>query len=179
MPHLPHLHTLGDYRDAIERFATYPGAGTANEAARTSVTLGLYNSMVGDISGHYEDARSQDHGVLTQERLESLKAEMGNALFHLTRSIVEFSTNSGGLLWGQDLSELHEPVQVDNPAHAWLAVPRIVVQTDFSRLFDVQSLLRTLSFAAARHGWTLQDLARTNVRTLMTRDGSSLAGAAL
>lgn len=178
MPHLPHLHTLGDYRDAIERFVTYPDAGSATETARISVTLGLFNSMVGDISGLYEDAVANDHGVLTQDRLACLKDEMGNALFYLTRNIVEFSTTNAGLLWGKDLSEMLKPIHIDNAVHAWMAVPRVVVQTDFSHLFDVQSLLRALAFAAARHGWTLQDLARANVRTLMTT-GVSLAGAAL
>lgn len=77
---------------------------------------------------------------------------------------------------------MHKPVHVDNPAHAWLAVPRTVVQADFSRLHDVQVLLRSLAYAAARHGWTLQDVACTNLRKLIDRANDETlvsAGAAL
>lgn len=174
---LPHVHTLGDYRNAIEAHAEYPGAGTGTDTARIQVTLGLFNCMVGDISEHYAAAAAAG-GTFTPELLDALQDEMGTALFHITRSVVEFGTASAGLLWGQDLSEMHKPVHIDSPAHAWMSVPRAVVQTDFGKLHDAQLLLRALAYAAARHGWTLQDLAWTNLRRLIARQGV-LAGAAL
>jgi hypothetical protein len=150
---LPHIHTLGDYRDAI-----YAGAGTGSHTAIGYLTLGLHGEL-GAIAEQYRRAARRDHGILSPERTARLKDALSRALWYVTRSITEHRTENAGLLWGHSIAELQPVVHVDTPAHAWLSVPRIVAQTNFTQLHDVQVLLRTLGVAAARHGWTLQDLA--------------------
>jgi len=157
MPSLLRIHTLGDYRDAIEATADYPEAGTGSHRAQCYLALGLH-SEVGAIAEQYRRALRKDHGVLTVSRLARIKDSMSSVLWYITRSVTEHGTKSAGLLWGHSIAELHPALHADSPANAWLRVPRVVIQTDFTELHDVQVMLRTLGAAAARHGWTIQDL---------------------
>ncbi len=154
---LPHIHTLGDFRDAIAPGADYPEAGTGSHRAKGYLALGLFGE-VGAIADEYRKAARHDAGVLSADRLNRIKDALSSALWYATRSIVEHGTERSGLLWGHSIAELQAPAHVDSPSNAWLHMPRLVVQTDFTDLHDVQVLLRTLAVAASRHGWTLQDL---------------------
>lgn len=167
---MPHLHTLGEYRDAIEQFAIYPEAGTGSHRAQRHVTLGLYSEMIGAVSADYQKAERDDAGDFTPDRLIDLKRQMGDSLWYITRGIVEHGTQNAGLIWGKSLHELQISAHVQRSTiEAWMTVPRVVVQTDFTKYQDVLTLLHTLGIAAARHGWSIQDLAFANVAKLKDR----------
>lgn len=166
------IHTLADYRDAIGEFVTYPEAGTGSHRARRHVTLGLYGKMIGAVSQDYQRADHDDAGVFTAERLFRLKLQMGESLWYITRAIVEHKTRCEGLLWGRSLADLLPSGHVElDIIEAWVSSPRTVVLTDFTNFQDVLNLLHTLAFAAARHGWTLQDLAWANVANVSDPTG--------
>lgn len=173
-----YIHTLADYRDAIGQFATYPGAGTGSRRARRHVTLGLYGKMIGAVSQDYQEADHHDAGVFTEGRLFDLKQQMGDSLWYITHSIIEHGTRCAGLIWGRSLADLLPSGHVElDIIEAWVISPRTVVLTDFTNFQHVLALLHTLAFAAARHGWTLQDLAWANLATLTHRaDGRVLQG---
>jgi hypothetical protein len=154
---LPRIHTLGEYRDAIETTADYIDAGTGSQRAQTYLALGLVGE-IGAVADEYRKAARRDHGELTDLRLGHVKDAMSSALWYITRAVVEHGTDSAGLLWGHSIADLQIPAHVDSPVHAWLYMPRLLVMTDFTKLHDVQVMLRALAVAAARHGWTLQDL---------------------
>jgi hypothetical protein len=167
---MSHLHTLGEYRDAIETFAIYPEAGTGSHRAQRHVTLGLYAEMIGAVSTDYQKAERDDAGEFTPERLIDLQRQMGDALWYITRGIVEYGTHNSGLIWGKSLAELQKSIHVEHSLiEAWMSVPRTVIQTDFTSWHDVLTLLHVLGMAAARHGWTIQDLAWANVAKLKDR----------
>lgn len=155
---LPRIHTLGEYRDFIAAGANYAEAGTGSHRATGYLALGLHGEL-GAIAEQYRKAARHDGGVISPERTATIKDALSGAFWYVTRAITEHHTDKAGLLWGHSIAEIQPVVHVDTPAHAWLAVPRIVAQTNFAELHDVQVLLRTLGVAAARHGWTLQDLA--------------------
>lgn len=157
MTSLPHIHTLGDFRDAIAPGADYPEAGTGSARAKGYLSLGLFGD-IGAIADEYRKAARRDHGTLSPERLHRIKDALSSALWYATRSIVEHGTERAGLLWGHSIADLQVSAHVDSPSSAWLHMPRLLVQTDFANLHDVQVLLRTIAIAASRHGWTLQDL---------------------
>lgn len=167
---MPHLHTLGEYRDAIEKFAIYPEAGTGSHRAQRHVTLGLYSELIGAVAADYQKAERDDAGDFTPDRLIDLKRQMGDALWYITRGIVEFNTHNAGLIWGKSLAELQKSVHVERSViEAFMPVPRAVIQTDFTQWGDVLSLLHVLGITAARHGWSIQDLAFANVAKLKDR----------
>ncbi|MDJ0358474.1 hypothetical protein [Paenarthrobacter sp. PH39-S1] len=167
-----HIHTLADYRDAIGQFTTYPEAGTGSHRARRHVTLGVYGKMIGAVSQVYQTAEHDDAGVFTEGRLFDLKRQMGDSLWYITRAIIEHGTRCAGLIWGRSLADLLPSGHVElNTIEAWVSSPRTVVLTDFTDFQDVLALLHTLAFAAARHGWTLQDLAWANVAKLTEHAG--------
>lgn len=167
---MPHLHTLGEYRDAIEKFTVYPEAGTGTHRAQRHVTLGLLSEMIGAVSADYQKAERDDAGEFTEDRLIDLKRQMGDSLWYITRAIVEYGTDNAGLLWGKSLAGLQMSVHVERSViEAWMTVPRAVVQTDFTRYQDILTLLHVLGISAARHGWTIQDLAWANVTKLTDR----------
>ena len=169
---MPHLHTLGEYRDAIEQFAIYPDAGIGTHRAQRHVTLGLFSEMIGAVSADYQKAERDDAGEFTADRLIDLKRQLGDSLWYIARGIVEHGTENAGLIWGRSLAELQKSIHVElNLLEAWMAVPRTVVLTDFTRWTDVLALLHILGLTAARHGWTLQDLAWSNVAKLTDRAG--------
>jgi hypothetical protein len=167
---MPHLHTLGEYRDAIEQFAIYPEAGTGSHRAQRHVTLGLFSELIGAVAADYQKAERDDAGDFTTDRLIDLKRQMGDALWYITRGIVEFETHNDGLIWGKTLHELQMSVHVERSIiEAFMSVPRVVVQTDFRVYQDVLTLLHLLGISAARHGWSIQDLAFANVAKLKDR----------
>lgn len=166
------IHTLADYRDAIGPFITYPEAGTGSHRARRHITLGLYGKMVGAVSQDYQEADHDDAGVFTEGRLFDLKRQMGDSLWYITRAIIEHKTRCASLIWGRSLADLHPSGHVElDIVEAWVSSPRTVVLADFTNFQDVLNLFHTLAFAAARHGWTLQDLAWANVSALPERAG--------
>ena len=68
------------------------------------------------------------------------------------------------------LHELQMSVHVERSViEAFMSVPRVVVQTDFTKYQDVLALLHLLGISAARHGWSIQDLAFANVAKLKDR----------
>ena len=167
-----YIHTLADYRDAIAPFAKYPEAGTGSHRARRHVALGLYGKMIGAVSRGYQKAEHDDAGVFTEGCLSDLKRRMGTSLWYITRAIVEHNTRGAGLIWGRSLADLHPSGHVElDTIEAWVSSPRTVALADFTDFQDVLALLHTLAFAAARHGWTLQDLAWANVAKLTDRAG--------
>jgi hypothetical protein len=168
MAPLPRIHTLGDYRDFIAGAADYAEAGTGSHRATGYLALGIHGEL-GAVSEQYRKAARNDHGVISPERTAKIKDALSSAFWYITRAITEHGTENACLLWGHSIADIQPVVHVDTPAHAWLSVPRIVAQTDFTELHDVQVLLRTLGVAAARHGWTLQDLAwHTAAKTTRT-----------
>lgn len=176
---MPHLHTFAEYRDAIEQFAIYPEAGTGSHRAQRHVTLGLYSEMIGAVSADYQKAERDDAGKFTPDRLIDIKRQLGDSLWYITRGLVEFDTRNAGLIWGKSLHELQMSVHVERSIlEAWMTVPRVVVLTDFSQYQDVLTLLHLLGISAARHGWSIQDLAFANVAKLKDRaDRGVLQGA--
>jgi hypothetical protein len=164
------IHTLGDYRDAIEPFAIYPEAGTGSHRARRHVTLGLYSELIGATSQDYQKAERDDQGQFTPARLVDLKRQLGDSLWYTVRAVIEHGTHNAGLLWGKSLMDLQPSGHVElDPIEAWMSTPRTVVLTDFTQIGDVRALLHAIAFTAARHRWSLQDLAYANVAKLADR----------
>lgn len=151
------LHSLGDFRDAIAPTADYPDAGTGSAKAKWYLGLGLFGA-VGAVASEYL-AVSHD-GDLSAEGRTRLKDGLSHALWFAVRSVVEHNTHNAGLLWGHSIADIQTPAHVDTPSHAWLAMPRLLAQTNFEELHDAQIFLKALATAAARHHWSLQDLAR-------------------
>ena len=170
-----HIHTLADYRDAIGQSVTYPEASTGSHRARRHIALGLYATMIGAVCRNYQTADHDDAGTFTETRLLHLKRQMGDSLWYITRVIIEYKTRCAGLIWGRSLADLRPSGHVElDVIEAWVSSPRTVALTDFTSFQDVLGLLHTLAFAAARHGWTLQDLAWENVAQLADRAGGQV-----
>lgn len=165
-----HIHTLADYRGAIGQSVTCPEASTGSHRARRHIVLGLYGTMIGAVCHNYQTAQQEDAGAFTETRLLNLKRQLGESLWYITRVIIEYETRCAGLIWGRSLADLHSSGHVElDVIEAWVGSPRTVALTDFTSFQDVLGLLHTLAFAAARHGWTLQDLAWENVAQLADR----------
>lgn len=157
MTTLLRLHSLGDFRDAIASSADYPEAGTGSAKAKWYLGLGLFGAVGAVASEYRAAAHDEDLSVTGRTRL---KDGLSHALWFAVRSIVEHNTHNAGLMWGHSIGDIHTPAHVDTPSHAWLAMPRLLAQTNFEELHDAQVFLKAIATAAARHHWSLQDLAR-------------------
>ena len=69
------------YQLAAHDTAIYPGAGSGNWAAISYLGLGL--GEVGEIQGKLKKIVRDDNGVVTEEKRQALRGEMGDALWYL------------------------------------------------------------------------------------------------
>ena len=84
------IETFADYKEAIVPLVLYPRK-TQLEALQY-VVLGL-NGEAGEVAEQIKKAMRNDGGELTPERIESLKKEVGDVLWYLTRLADELNTN--------------------------------------------------------------------------------------
>ena len=84
------INTFEDYKLAIDPLVVYPRK-TQLEALQY-VTLGL-NGEAGEVAEQIKKAMRNDAGELSPERIESLKKELGDVLWYMTRLADELGTN--------------------------------------------------------------------------------------
>lgn len=84
------IETFEDYKLAIDPLVVYPRK-TQLEALQY-VTLGL-NGEAGEVAEQIKKAMRNDGGDLSSERIESLKKELGDVLWYMTRLADELGTN--------------------------------------------------------------------------------------
>lgn len=86
------IEKFTEYRDAIEPLVLYPRESLMQ--AMQYVALGL-NGEAGEVAEQIKKAMRNDAGELSPERIESLKKELGDVLWYLTRAAAELGTDLG------------------------------------------------------------------------------------
>ena len=84
------IETFADYKEAIDPLVLYPRK-TQLEALQY-VVLGL-NGEAGEVAEQIKKAMRNDGGELTPDRIKSLKKEVGDVLWYLTRLADELGTS--------------------------------------------------------------------------------------
>lgn len=82
--------TFNQYQEATAKTAIYPESGTGSQLALAYVALGL--SEAGEIQGKVKKMIRDDGGILTDEKREAIKAEIGDTLWYLARVSEEIGT---------------------------------------------------------------------------------------
>jgi len=85
-----YIQTFADYKNAIDETVVYPRK-TKIEALQY-IALGL-NGEAGEVAEEIKKAMRNDNGELTPMRVETLKREIGDVLWYLTRLADELDTN--------------------------------------------------------------------------------------
>lgn len=70
-----------EYQEAAASTAIYPGAGTQSWPAISYLGLGL--GETGEVQGKLKKIIRDDNGVITDERREALRGELGDVLWYL------------------------------------------------------------------------------------------------
>lgn len=84
------LQTFADYKNAIDPTIIYPQ--TTKIESLQYLALGL-NGEAGEVAEQIKKAMRNDAGELTVERVVTLKKEIGDVLWYLTRLADELDTN--------------------------------------------------------------------------------------
>lgn len=82
--------TFDEYQEATAETAIYPEAGTGSQIALAYVALGL--SEAGEIQGKVKKMIRDDGGILTDEKRDAIRAEIGDTLWYLARVAEEIGT---------------------------------------------------------------------------------------
>lgn len=82
--------TLDDYQQAALGTAIYPGRGTL--AGMNYTVLGL-SGEAGEIPNKMKKVFRDDNGVLTEERKEAIRAELGDVLWYAALLANEMDEN--------------------------------------------------------------------------------------
>lgn len=86
------VETFEQYAEAIAPLVLYPRESVMQ--AMQYVVLGL-NGEAGEVAEQIKKAMRNDNGELSPERIESLKKELGDVLWYLTRAAAELGTDLG------------------------------------------------------------------------------------
>jgi len=82
--------TFDEYQEATAETAIYPEVGTGSQIALAYVALGL--SEAGEIQGKVKKMIRDDGGILTDEKRDAIRAEIGDTLWYLARVAEEIGT---------------------------------------------------------------------------------------
>ena len=82
--------TFDEYQEATAATAIYPEVGTGSQIALAYVALGL--SEAGEIQGKVKKMIRDDGGILTDEKRDAIRAEIGDTLWYLARVAEEIGT---------------------------------------------------------------------------------------
>lgn len=107
------IETFEDYRRAIDPLVIYPRK-TQIEALQY-VALGL-NGEAGEVAEQIKKAMRNDGGEISPERTESLKKELGDVLWYMTRLADELGTNLAEIAQ-INIEKLYARKETDNLRH--------------------------------------------------------------
>lgn len=158
------IRTLGEYAAYIESSAAYPQSGSGSEAAREYTLLGL-SEQFGRASGILREALEHDAGgVPSAERLVELRRALGDCLWFAVRAVVEHRPDEDERAWAIQLASAPPAVATGvAPGAAWRLLERAAILTDFRDVGQAMRLVNGLGLAAARNGWSLQEVVESNV----------------
>lgn len=78
------VETFNQYQEATAETAIYPEAGTGSYGALQYAALGLVNEA-GEVAGKIKKIYRDNNGVLTEDLVDGIVAELGDTLYYLAR----------------------------------------------------------------------------------------------